>query len=266
VTISNTVRLVGVILIAAAPMMGSAQVALQGTPSPTVTADEESWFQSREPIVFAGNLYYPGGAQTHFNRFEMVRTGSYGSIPLYTRTTLEPFSVIFVPLAGGMMQPYERRRAGELAGTVGSTMPSYPVFSPVDSPISNPVTAVPQAPGPPTGYMVPSAPAPVATLGASVPAQAPTTGSTRPDAARPHGSLTIERPEGLNGIYLMFGDRRWFSDGPAIERSGSDFTKIGEYRGLPVYQKRARGESTIYLPVSSSSDSLVAPFSLRRNR
>ena len=83
-----------------------------------------------EPIVFAGNYYYPAGPAIHFLANEMVPTGSYRGIQLYSRTTIEPYSVVFVPVAGGLMQPYERRRAGDLAGTTGSSVPSFPVEIP----------------------------------------------------------------------------------------------------------------------------------------
>jgi len=32
-----------------------------------VTADSESWYVNREPIEFAGDLYYPAGAAVFFN-------------------------------------------------------------------------------------------------------------------------------------------------------------------------------------------------------
>src|SRR5215207_4859897 len=99
----------------------NAQIVVQTTALPTVTADNEQWYLHGEPISYAGNLYYPSGAQVYFNSNEMVRSGFYMGVPLYTRTTLEPFSVVFVPLAGGRLQPYERPRTGELTGTAGST-------------------------------------------------------------------------------------------------------------------------------------------------
>ncbi len=92
------------------------QVTLQSTPQPAVTAENESWYSSGGPVTFGGSIYYPAGAVTHFLRNEMVRTGTIGSVPIYARTTQEAGSVIYVPLAGGVMKPYERRRSGDLAG------------------------------------------------------------------------------------------------------------------------------------------------------
>src|SRR5688572_33397323 len=56
----------------------------------------------------------------------MVRVGHYNGVPLYADTTLEPHSIVFVPVGRGQMQPYERLRAGDLAGTSGSRLPSFP--------------------------------------------------------------------------------------------------------------------------------------------
>src|SRR4051812_44614487 len=81
---------------------------------------------AREPIPYAGEFYYPAGAVTFFNGDQMVRTGYYNGLPLYVDATLEPYSVIYVPIGRGQVQPYERRRSGELAGTTGSRMPSFP--------------------------------------------------------------------------------------------------------------------------------------------
>ena len=105
--------LVGAVVIAGASAPAVAQVNVQPTPAPVVTADDRPWFRARDPIVFDGSLYYPTGAQIFFNRFDMIRSGYCDWVPLYIRTTLEPFSVLFVPVAGGLMQPY---RASSIAG------------------------------------------------------------------------------------------------------------------------------------------------------
>ena len=57
----------------------------------------------------------------------MARTGVVDGVPVYENKTLEPWSVVFVPMGGNLMQPYERRRAGPLVGTVGSRMPGQPI-------------------------------------------------------------------------------------------------------------------------------------------
>src|SRR5687768_1902610 len=104
-----------------------AQILARPTDPPLVTAANESWYQLREPVQFAGDLYYPAGATVFFNGNTMVRTGHYNGVPLYVETTVEPYSVILVPISRGQMQPYERLRRGDVAGTTGSRPPSFPV-------------------------------------------------------------------------------------------------------------------------------------------
>jgi hypothetical protein len=260
------------VFVAVAPLVGVAQVNLQPTPAPTITAEERSWFVAREPVVFAGSLYYPGGPQVFFNRFEMVRSGYYDLVPLYTRTTIEPYSILFVPVAGGLMQPYERPRAGELAGTAGSVTPSYSIARP--SPISEPRpddwVAIPQAAGPPSSLRPPSENVslqPASSLGivperSSEPAVA-TTGVTRP--APPGVFRSAEKPQGLNGIFIEHSGQRWFNNGPAVSLTSIVLVPSGTYRGLTVYVKPG-DSTTIYIPVAEPADSLVTPYALRRGR
>src|SRR5690242_12679083 len=119
-------RICLVLLLAfAAP--AAAQISSRPTDPPLVTAAAESWYQLREPLQLAGELYYPAGAAQFFNGNTMVRTGHYNGIPIYADTTVEPFSIVLVPISRGLLQPYERRRSGDLAGTTGSRAPSFPV-------------------------------------------------------------------------------------------------------------------------------------------
>src|SRR5581483_11482782 len=95
----------------------TAQVQTRPTDPPLVTAANESWYLNGEPIQFAGELYYRAGAAVFFNGNTMVRSGHYNGVPLYTDTTVEPFSIVLVPIGRGLMQPYEKPRRGDLAGT-----------------------------------------------------------------------------------------------------------------------------------------------------
>ena len=83
-----------------------AQLDARSTAEPLTTAQNEAWYLNGEPVVFEGNLYLPAGPRTYFNRYEMVRSGFFRGVPLYTRTTIEPYSLVFVPIGGGLMQPY----------------------------------------------------------------------------------------------------------------------------------------------------------------
>ncbi len=255
-----------------------AQAITNSTPAPIVTADGEPWYLSGEPLTYEGNVYYPAGPLTAFNRNEMVRSGFYRGIPLYARTTYEPWSVVFVPLSGGFMQPYIRRRSGEIAGTLGSTNPGLPIDR---DDTSRALTSAPQAPGPPTGLAdtpidrvagaAPAQPAPIGTAGRADRGTAAvgTAGTTAPPApaasrvvVRPRPLVTAARPTGVNGVYVEFDSARWYSAGSALELDSS-FRRIGEYHGFPVYG-RGEDRSTIYIPVAANVRALVAPYSKRR--
>ena len=241
-----------------------AQISLQPTPPPTATAENESWYLSGEPVALGGNLYYPAGAVTHFSRNEMVRTGTYGNTPIYVRTTQEPGSIIYVPLAGGLVRPYERRRSGDLAGTVGSTAPSFRVTLPAEE---APSSTVPSAPAPPTGVPVPLGtayvPAPAPPEPAAMSAPVGTTGTQLMQAAPARTRIqTVQRPVGLNTVFVQFQGGRYFSAGPAVEYSPTRFSQIGEDRGFPVYQENGK-PGVIYLSLLPGTPGLIAPYKAR---
>ena len=235
------------------------QMVMQPTPRPIVTADNEPWFHDGVPVMHAGNLYYPAGPRVGFNGNEMVRSGHFEGIPLYSRKTIEPYSVVFVPLAGGWMQPYERRRAGELADTVGSVAPSFPVVRAAEQAGMEFIGMV-QAPSPPSqvGEVVDRiALAEVPSVGA------PPIGTTGVAPEPPSGPLaSARRPQGLNGVYIEFGDKRYFADGPAVDFDAQAFTRVGEYYGFPVYERKGQ-EGTIYVPPLDGAPAVVAPYRVR---
>ena len=254
-------RVLPIVLLLIAPA-AHAQLLDQPTPMPTVTADNEAWFVDRTPILLGGTYYFPAGSRIHFNQNEMVRTGLYGRIPLYVKTTLEPGSVIFVPLTGGVMQPYERRRSGELAGTEGSGAPSFPIQNPAEQAAQEqPI----RAPGPPSGtssLMGDSPSAAVDRNSAPAPSReevAATTGSM------PAGRVRIGgKPEGLNNVFIAFDNQRWFNSGPAVPLDPA-WKQVGTHHGLAIYVSTVR-PTTIYVPVSQDVTSLVVPYSIARGR
>lgn len=243
----------------ALPTIAAAQVTMRRTPEPIVTAENASWYLAGDAITYAGDIYYPTGPNVFFNSDEMVRSGDYQGIPLYVRTTIEPYSVVYVPLPGRVMKPYERRRAGDIAGTVGSTLPSFPVSHTAEPD----ELSMPQAAAPPS--LVPQSfpdvigGRPYATVPPGIPTPAPTTGVVPP----PGPLVSARKPEGLDGIYIEYQERRWFVSGHAEELESAQFTRIGEYEGFPVYRK-SNDERTIYVAVSETARELVAPYSLRR--
>jgi hypothetical protein len=250
----------------------TAQIASRPTPPPTVTAENEPWYLSGEPVFFNGNIYYAAGPVSHFLRNEMVLAGIYGNSPIYTRTTREPGSIIYVPLAGGLVKPYERRRSGDLAGTSGSTAPSFRVVLPAEEASQTVVGAI-RAPAPPTGVPVGTfsvTPMASASIVATAPVPEPgptpagTTGAISISPSFPARTRveTVQRPVGLNNVFIQFDGARWFAAGPAVEFSSDRFLVAGEHLGFTVYRERDRSD-VVYLSLLPGSPGLVAPYRKR---
>ena len=256
--------LVALALLVASP--SAAQVQSRPTDPPLVTASNESWYQLREPVQFAGELYFPAGATVFFNGDRMVRVGHYNGVPLYVDATVEPFSVILVPITRGLMQPYERPRRGDLAGTTGSSAPSFPVS--VVPQITTPRAAAvsPTAPPLPPGAISVFTPESAAQAGAAreAPARSEVVGTTgivvTPRARDRQPVVSLRRPESNDGIWVQFGGERWISAGAAVPLNAETFVRVGEYRGFPVFARRELNEDVIYLPTRAG---LVAPYRLK---
>jgi hypothetical protein len=247
--------------VAIAPMAASAQVTFRPTAPPIVTAENERWYLEGQGITFSGSVYYPSGAAVFFNPYEMVRSGEYRGVPLYSMKTREPYAVVYVPVDRGLMQPFERRRTGDMAATVGSTAPSFPVDR--DSEANPPDTGL-QAAGPPIARQF----YPMYEYAATdertqaVPPTAGTAGS--PSASTPRGPLTTGlQPTGLNGFYIEHQGRRWFANGPTVLLDPATFTRSGEYHGFAVYTSAAAPD-TIYVTVANTTSGLLTPYSIRR--
>lgn len=251
------------------------QVLSRPTDPPIVTAENDSWYRLGEPLTFAGDIYYRAGAVVFFNGNTMVRTGHYNGVPLYADTTIEPYSIVYVPIGRGWLQPYEKRRQGDLAGTSGSRTPSFPAVrtAPGGAQIPNAgvsPTGVPQPIGaiaaftPESGAVgtsgrAPSAPAPAATAG--TPGAVGTTGIAAAAARRTGPALvSIERPQTNDGIFVTYRGQRWVSAGPIVPLNSTEFQLSGNYAGFPVYTRSGQ-EDVIYLP---STPNQVAPYRLKR--
>ncbi len=254
-----------VLLMVATSAPAMAQVQSRPTAPPVVTAESESWFQQREPLQFAGDVYYPAGPAQFFNGNSMVRTGHYNGVPLYADTTIEPYSLVLVPMGRGLMQPYERLRQGDLAGTSGSRTPSFPVRG-VPTAAALPATALAPTdiPQPSIGNINVFTPASSADSAVSLPLVEAV--SRTPAAAivmRPQDQpvVSVMRPENNDGVWIAFRDGKWLSAGAAVVYSESEFARAGDYAGFPVYTRQSVREDVVYLP---TRDGLVAPYRLKR--
>ena len=272
------VAAVAFVISLAAP--AAAQVISQPTPVPIVTAENESWYLLGEPITYSGYSYYPSGAQVAFNSNEMVRSGFYLGVPIYTRTTDEPFSVIYVPVTRGFLRPYMRPRTGDMGGTAGTSAPAgaAAAFSaqgatPRTFQAAGPPSLVAGAPADETGQ----ARAPIPAI-ASQPAPAfvdtprnvrttvATSGQDDATAPVPMHTRIGPTPLGLNGVFVQYRDRRWFSEGQAVELDRARMIEVGEYFGFPVYVDRDAPEQRIYIAVAKVGASVVAPYSERKSQ
>ena len=254
-------------LVVAFQTAAGAQITSRPAPPPVAVADNEDWYRSGEPLAFAGALYYRVGAMQHFNGNRMFPTGGKGSVTFYVDVFLDPLSKIFVPVSGGLMQPYERRRDGDLAGTTGSQAPSFPVAIPAESP-SDRIRA--GWPGAVTDAAVEPAEAPADLSIAPLMEAAPATHvGTAGTIARPTRGVSrdarafaaLERPTGLNAVFILFQGTRWQPAGQAVTFNETEYRVVGDYRGFPVFaddpSSPRAGAKMIYLP---SRSGMLTPY------
>ena len=215
-----------------------AQVNSRPTDPPIVTAENDQWYRRGEPVVFSGEFYYQAGPVVFFNGNVMVRTGHYYGVPLYADTTLEPYSVVFVPIGRGQMQPYERIRGGELAGTSGSRPPSFPGQR-ERQPLPQPIEAI-------SSYS--PEPGAVATTGLAVPTAAGSAANLQP--------RRIGRPFSYDSISIQFMGEKWVMAGPSGPLRPA-LIQVAEYKGFAVYAEKGNERSRIYVPIAPGR---LAPF------
>lgn len=224
-----------------------AQVNSRPTDPPIVSAENDAWYRLGEPVVVSGEFYYPAGPVTFFNGNVMVRVGHYNGVPLYANATLEPHSMVFVPIGRGQMQPYERLRTGDLAGTSGSRLPSFPGRS---DRLPREIAAIPE---------LPPLPQAVGTISTVTP-------------ERPIGTTGVElavpvvpppqrgKPFTYDSVSVQFMGEKWVMAGPSMEMP-SGLVQIAEYKGFPVYARTGQQNERIYLPLTAGR---VAPFTPKR--
>lgn len=227
----------------------AAQVMSLPTPAPTVTADQQDWYRAGEPIPYGDTLYYPAGAIRHFDGNRLVRSGAHRGVPLYTDKFLEPYGKIFVPLSGGLVQPYERRREGDLAGTTGNEAPSFPVASSAEAARTGSTGPGPTVIEPTrTEEGVRSQDRPSARPQDQPSDQLAALGTTGATASGASALMSLKRPTGLNAVFITYQGSRWRPAGPPVEFSEARFRAIEDYQGFPVFVERSGDATRIYLP------------------
>lgn len=221
------------------PNVGSAQGSSLRSAPPRVNAATADWQLNSEPIIVSSTLFQATRATRMFDGQVMVQVGVYQRVPVYADVTLEPNSVVYVPVARNQLRVYERRRDHDLAGTTGSRTPSLPADGSASAPSKERAIGT-------TGTIVPAG------VGAA--------------NAVPHAPRTvmetIQRPRrGTNGVWLDFVGVRWYSSGTSASYSADRFTKVGEYRGFPVYVETAGSKDTIWVQVTNGGP--LAPYARR---
>lgn len=233
-----------------------AQVVYQPTATPIVTAEGTTWFLNGEAITWDGGIYAPAGAIRPFDENVMVRSGVFRGIPLYTDSTLQPLSVVLVPLRGGWMQPYERRafifpQSGQAAGP--------PSFGPA---LVLAASTTPAAPLPAMAIATDTATAPSPAPTAAAPASGVVGTSGRTPAAAPRAVTTAVPPTGANAIWIEFDGRRWYAAEDSIDYAADRLNEIGSYHGWTVYAMKADAQPrTIYI---ASRPGVLAAYTLTR--
>jgi len=256
-----------ILILLAGAVPAAAQVQSRPVDPPLVTAASEAWYVQREPIQLGGELYYPAGATVFFDGNTMARVGHYNGVPLYVDTTIEPYSILLVPIRRGLMQPYERRRQGDLVGTTGSRTPAFPVATG-----SAPAPAIAQAAMAPTqpqlsigaiGVFTPGGAARPDAAPAPADALRPALLETPAVPARQDAVVSLARPESNDGVWIRFKGGKWVSAGAAVPLRAAEFHVAGEYAGFPVFVRTVNGTidpGTIYLPTRPG---LVAPYRMK---
>jgi hypothetical protein len=234
----------------------------QPTPPPEVTAAHEAWQYKGEPVFFEGDWYFPSVPTTYFDGNVMRRVGVYRGIPLYVDSTLTPGSIVYLPIGGNVMRPYERKRYGDLAGTTASRTPWYPIERDVEVSasggavgIQTPPLAALEQPVVPEVFEARPTPQPMAgtftasgtfTTGSGT-AAAPAAAAIAPPRQPMHVE-SIPAPRSNAGIWIEYNGSRWSSAGSAVPYVEDRFVQVGDYHGFPVYRQRNGPSNEIWIP------------------
>jgi hypothetical protein len=246
------------------PKVGSAQAYMLPTSPPDVSAANASWQINGEPVFYEGDFYYPSAPTVYFDGNVMRRSGMYRGIPLYVDATLQPGSMVYVPIGGRVLRPYERKRYGELAGTTGSRTPWYPIQRDVELSASSgaigiqtpALASIEQPVVPEAGGAQASAGPMVGTFNASGTFMTSTGGSAGPVAGAPAPDISERRrvesippPQTNAGVWIEFNGARWFAGGSSQLFFEERFVQIGDYHGFPVYRVKNGPSNEIWIPI-----------------
>jgi len=258
----------------------SAQIHLRDTPRPVNVSAGAAWRATGQPLFYAGAYFYRSGSTVFFDGHVMRPAGANSGIVFYSDVTQEPYSIIYVPVGGGQVQPYERMRIDDLAGTVGSRTPSFPVDLAIERTddverarleremdrahaeqlLRRPrVSRRTATEARPTAAPTQSAEEFKAVGAITI---MPPARENAPLAGPILGSGALQAsPAGTTSLWVEYEQTRWFNAGPAVRLDGSRFDRIGSMHGFAVYRERGGAPDRIY--VSATLGGLVAPYQRR---
>jgi hypothetical protein len=214
------------------PKTGSAQVYEFRSPPPAIDAAAAAWQVDSQLMLFAGLVYSPTREFRLFDAQVMTQIGVFKGVPIYADTTLEPWSVVYVPVGRSRMRTYSRVRE-----------------VPADARVATDAITVAGAGAIGTASMiVPAAP--------RESAPEPAIDRATPPPAR---VAAIRPPRATDGVWLEFQGRRWYSDGEAVSYSPDRFIPVGDYHGFPVYRDNTGKQGNV-IWVSSVQDGPLAPY------
>jgi hypothetical protein len=219
------------------PTVGNAQV-YEVRSSPEVSAAASDWQVNSQLIPIDGLVYAPTRESRMFDPQVMVQIAVYQGVSIFADATMQPWSVVYVPVGSGRMRTYYH-----VTGNESGLLPVTGVSVATPDVISE---------APPAPVMTTVAPAVDATVVPPVVTRA---------TYRPTRIESIPAPHGKTGVWVEFRGARWYSNGEAVTYSADRFARIGEYRGFPVYRDRTSKRDLIW--VSVVKDGPVAPYSPR---
>lgn len=274
--------LVGILCSAVATAReSSAQIHLRETPAPVNVSTGAAWRSTGQPLFYAGAYFYRAGSTVFFDGHVMRQAGVDHGVVFYSDVTQEPFSIVYVPIGGRQMQPYERLREGDLAGTVGSRTPSHPVDLSIEVPNNAAMAALARdmdharaeqmlRAHRPVGGMTPVASSqPPASAAAPPSSEFTAVGAVmivppnREDmrAGRLLDNADLPNAPGRTSVWVEYEGVRYYSAGSAVLPDASRFESAGALKGFAVYRERSGAADRIY--VQATTGGLIAPYQRR---
>lgn len=258
----------------------SAQIHLRDTPQPMNVSAGAAWRSTGQPLFYAGAYFYRSGSTVFFDGHVMRPAGADSGIVFYSDVTQEPYSMIFVPVGGGQVQPYERMRADDLAGTVGSRTPFFPVDLEIErtadleqarvaremdeaharrlvrrTSLSRRMDREARVPAAPTTPAEEFKAVGVITI-------VPPAREAAPATSRILSPSDLQTaPAGTTDVWVEYEQVRWFHAGPAVVLDTNRFDRVGELNGFGVYRERGDAVQRIYVSVTLGG--LAAPYQRR---